>query len=293
MSSKMLPPGRSCLTVTSTGTVPSQQQCSLTERELLSEAGGETKIDILKRIVKSRKSFKTEMEAAGKTAAGSPEPNMKARQRKQRSPSARARSRSPSKAAAEALRAAKDRGFEPGQARRSTSPTKRGGTLGQSSAAHGFASALPASSLRAGDSGGPAGWYENPCNPWHSNHWNGASHRQRIMTSDGRGRWNGTAAANGGVAEVAALRSEVERLRNALAESGQMHRRGDRASDRTNPSVVEALQSHVDEVQQEVQELVGSFSLFASEMETIGFDLIKGFKRPKGNVSRSKVKGRA
>ena len=54
-SSKMLPPGRSCLTVTSKGTVPSQQQCSLTERELLSEAGGETKIDILKRIVKSRK----------------------------------------------------------------------------------------------------------------------------------------------------------------------------------------------------------------------------------------------
>ena len=47
---------------------------------------------------------------------------------------------------------------------------------------------------------------------------------------------------------MAALRSEVERLRNALAESGQMHRRGDRASDRTNPSVVEALQSHVDEV---------------------------------------------
>ena len=63
--------------------------------------------------------------------------------------------------------------------------------------------------------------------------------------SDGRGHWNDTAAANG---EVAALRIEVERLRHALAENGEMHRRGDRPSDRTNPSVVEALQSHVDEV---------------------------------------------
>ena len=63
--------------------------------------------------------------------------------------------------------------------------------------------------------------------------------------SDGRGHWNDIAAANG---EVAALRIEVERLRHALAENGEMHRRGDRPSDRTNPSVVEALQSHVDEV---------------------------------------------
>ena len=75
--------------------------------------------------------------------------------------------------------------------------------------------------------------------------WNGASHGQRIGVSDGRGHWNDIAAANG---EVAALRIEVERLRHALAENGEMHRRGDRPSDRTNPSVVEALQSHVDEV---------------------------------------------